>query len=172
MLQRRLLHHGPDPLGAPLLIQDRAIAGCWFELHRRGGCGAGEIVLNDTFPERHAIDIGDWVSVEAAPGERWYLGRVEERRSASPAQVRLRLEGMSVELTEVFPGGFASDADGAPPHRFAATDLFPNDPDHSLELFDSIDSVESLVRRLIQDYVVPATQIVYDPNLVEAPLYP
>lgn len=172
MSQRRILHHGPDPDGAPLLLQDRAVAGCWFELHRHGGCGGGELVLRDEFPQREAIEIGDWISCEAAAGERWYLGRVEERRAASPAEVRLRLEGMSVELGEVFPGGFAVEAEGAAPHRYAATDLFPHDPDRSLETVDSVDSVDQLVRLLVEQYVVPATHITFDPLLVEAPLHP
>lgn len=169
MFTRRVLHHGPDPTAAPTPLSDRAIAGCWFELHRRGGCGAGEVVLRDEFPTRQAIDIGDWISCEASPGERWYLGRVEERQAASPAELRLRLEGMAVELSEVFPGGFASDLDGAPPHRFAATDLFPNDPDWSLETVDSLASAETLVHRLLEHYVVPATHIAYVPELIETP---
>lgn len=171
MFSRRLLLHGPDPAATPVLIQDRAVAGCWFELHRRGGCGAAEIVLQDEFPDRRLIDIGDWISFEAAPDDRWYLGRVEERQASSPAQVRLRLAGMGVELTEVFPGGFASDADGVPPHRFAATDLFPHDPDRSLELFDSVDSADALARLLLEQYVLPAAHITRDPALIESPLH-
>ncbi|MFV0445868.1 MAG: hypothetical protein ACK5Q5_20005 [Planctomycetaceae bacterium] len=170
--QRRILHHGPTPFGTPLLLSDRAVSGCWFELHRRGGCGAGELVLRDDFPERKAIEVGDWISCEAAPNDRWYLGRVEELQSNSPAEVRLRLEGMSIELTEVFPGGFASDVDGAPPHRFAATDQFPNDPDWSLETVDSLMSAEELVRKLIEYYVAPATHIEFVPARIETPRHP
>lgn len=172
MFQRRILHHGSNPHATPVLLQERAVSGCWFELHRRGGCGAGEVVLSDEFPDRRLIDIGDWISFEAAPGDRWYLGRVEERHATSPAAVRLRLEGMGVELSEVFPGGFASDVDGVPPHRFAATDLFPHDPDRGLELVDSVDSADALVRLLLERYVVPATHIISDPSLIEPPLHP
>ncbi len=148
------------------------MAGCWFELHRQGGCGAGEVVLRDEFPQRAAIEVGDWLSFEAAAGERWYLGRVEERRAVSPAEVRFRLEGMSIELGEVFPGGFARDADGVPPHRYAQTDLFPHDPDHSLETLDSVATVDELVRRLLEQYVVPATHIVHNPTRIETPQPP
>lgn len=172
MYTRRLLHHGPDPTAAPISLSDRAIAGCWFELHRRGGCGAGEIVLRDDFPLRQGIEIGDWISFELAQGERWYLGRVEERRAASPAEIRLRLEGMGIELSEVFPGGFAEDANGVPPHRFAATDLFSNDPDWSLETVDSLASAEQLVHQLLERYVAPRTHIIYDPHLIETPRHP
>lgn len=172
MFQRRILHHGADPSSPGVPLQDRAVAGCWFELHRQGGCGAGEVVLRDEFLQREGIEVGDWLSCEAAAGERWYLGRVEERRAASPAEVRLRLEGMSIELGEVFPGGFSRDADGVPPHRYAATDLFPHDPDHSLETLDSISTVDELVRRLLEQYVVPATHILHNPARIETPRRP
>jgi len=172
MFHRRILHHGPDPTAPGVPLQDRAVVGCWFELHRLGGCGAGELILRDGFPDRDAVDLGDWVSLEAAPGERWYLGRVKERRAQSPAEVRLRLEGMSTLLAEVFPGGFDRLADGVPPHRFAATDLFPFDPDHSLETCDSAADAAAVVRLLLERYVLPATPIVCDPAEIEPPLYP
>lgn len=168
--QRRILHHGPDPFAAGTVVSDRAVAGCWFELHRQGGCGAGEVVLRDGFLQRGALELGDWISLEAAPGDRWYLGRVEERRSTSPAEVRVRLEGMAIELAEVFPGGFGLDVDGAAPHRYAATDLFPHDPDRALETVDTLATADAIVHRLLQQYVVPATHVNYDPTLIETPL--
>ena len=119
MFTRRILHHGDDPMATPTEISARAVAGCWFELHRQGGCGAGELVIRDRFPERDAIDVGDWISFEYETDDRWYLGRVEARRAGSPAGVQFQLEGMGIELNEVFPGGFGEDADGVPPHRYA-----------------------------------------------------
>ena len=171
-LSRRILHHGPHPDGTPLIIEDRAIRGCWFELHRQGGCGAGELRLLDSFPLRHDIEPGDWISCEGAPGDRWYLGRVETCRAESPAGLKLELEGMGVQLNEVFPGGFGSQADGANPHRYAATDLFANDPDHLNETVDFAESVEDVVRLLLQQYVTPATYINYVPSQIESPLNP
>ncbi|MEZ6056552.1 MAG: hypothetical protein R3C01_07595 [Planctomycetaceae bacterium] len=167
---RRILHHGPSPLGVPVLLDDRAISGCWFELHRQGGCGAGEVVLRDKFSQRSAIDIGDWISFERNPGERWYLGRVEELSAQSPAQVRIRLEGMSIELNEIYPGGFGPD--GQPPHRYANTDLFLNDPDYSMESVDYVSTADAAVRLLVEQYVVPATNITFSPVDVEPPLHP
>ncbi len=64
---RQILHHGPTPGGTPVILDDRAISGCWFELHRQGGCGAGEVVLQRDFHERRAIEIGDWISCESTP---------------------------------------------------------------------------------------------------------
>ncbi|QDU41030.1 hypothetical protein Mal4_53950 [Maioricimonas rarisocia] len=169
MFARRILHHGPDPDAAPVLLSDRAVAGCWFELLRQGGCGAGSLLLHDGFADRHAIDVGDWISFEYSEGQRWYLGRVEERRATSPARLQLRLQGMSVELGQVFPGGFGTDADGVPPHRYAATDLFPNDPDRLHETADSVAAVDDLVTLLLQQYVTAQTHITHDPLLVETP---
>jgi hypothetical protein len=169
MYTRRVLHHGPDPTAVPVALSDRAIGGCWFELHRQGGCGTGELVLKDRFPERDQVEIGDWISLEYAAGDRWYLGRVEQRQADSPAGVRFRLEGMGIELNEVFPGGFAQDIDGVPPHRFGRTDLFSNDPDYAVETVDTASVASDVVTLLMQRYVTPATHIIHDPLLIESP---
>lgn len=166
--ERRILLHGDSPTGTPQLLQSSAIRSCWFDLHRQGGCGAGELTLADTFDQRDEVQVGDWISFEPQAGLRWYLGRVEERIAESPARVRLRLEGMGIELNEVYPGGFGPDADGAAPHRYAATDIFPLDPDRSLETMDVAGSADQVVRLLLQQYVSPATPINYVPEKVEA----
>src|SRR5262245_22861168 len=103
---RRILHYAPGPAELVGEIADRAVAGAWFELHRQGGCGAGELRLKDEFPDRNAVVPGHWIAFEFAEDDRWYLGRVESRQASSPAGVTLRLEGMGVELNEAFPGGF------------------------------------------------------------------
>jgi hypothetical protein len=169
MFARRVLHHGPDPTAAPVALSDRAIGGCWFELQRQGGCGTGELVLKDRFPERDQVEIGDWISLEYAAGDRWYLGRVEQRQADSPAGVRFRLEGMGIELNEVFPGGFSQDIDGVPPHRFGRTDLFSNDPDYAVETVDTASVASDVVTLLMQRYVTPATHIIHDPLLIVSP---
>lgn len=165
---RRVLHYGPGPDDLLGEISERAIAGCWFELHRRGGCGAGELILRDAFAQRAEIEIGDWIALEFSAGERWYQGRVEERVATSPVRVRLRLEGMGVQLGEVFPGGFGrSVADGTPPHRYARSDVFSYDPDYADETADSVNEPEDVVRLLLMQYVVPRTNITYDSSLIE-----
>ncbi|REJ95467.1 MAG: hypothetical protein DWQ34_06075 [Planctomycetota bacterium] len=169
MFERRILHHGETPTGPAVDISQRAAAGCWFELLRQGGCGAGQLVLKDRFPDRDEIEIGDWISFEYETSDRWYLGRVEERSAVSPAGVSFRLEGMGIELNEVFPGGFSVDAEGVPPHRFGRTDLFSNDPDYPLETFDSASVAADVVTLLLQRYVTPATHIAHDAGLIESP---
>lgn len=170
MFTRRILHHGPTPDGTAVLLADRAVSGCWFELHRQGGCGAGELVLQREFQERSAIQIGDWISCEAHAGERWYLGRVEECRYQYPGLLRLRLAGMSIQLNEVFPGGFGASTPSLRPHRYAATDLFTNDPDRDWEVVYPVSSVVDLVRQLIQHHVVDQAHIAYIPSRIENPL--
>ncbi len=172
MYQRRVLHHGSDPAGEPVELSLRAVEGCWFELHRQGGCGAAELMLKDRFPDRRAVEIGDWISLEYAEGERWYLGRVEERSAESPAGVRLRLEGMGIELNEVFPGGFAEDLDGVPPHRLGRTDLFSLDPDYAAETFDFASDAANVITLLLERYVTAATHIIQEPTLIESPPTP
>ena len=168
--QRRILHHGPTPTGTPVGLSLQAVRKCWFELHRQGGCGSAELTLSSTFAQRDQIELGHWVSFESSPGNRWYLGRIEERSSSSPAQIRFRLEGMAIELNEIFPGGFGLQADGRRPHRYAGTDLFTHDPDRSIETYDSAQSVTDVVALLLSQYVAPATHVLYDPLRVEAPL--
>ncbi len=170
--ERRVVHYGPGPSDLKGMLSDRAIAGCWFELHRQGGCGAGELRLRDEFPDRGTIEIGDWIALEFTTGDRWYLGRVESREARSPAGVTLRLEGMGVQLSEVFVGGFGIAADGRAPHRYARTDLFPHDPDRSEETVDTVSAADEMVRLLMDQYVAPATDITVDPSLIETPAQP
>ncbi|MBW3542806.1 MAG: hypothetical protein KY476_21295 [Planctomycetes bacterium] len=168
---RRILHYSPGPADLVGEVSDRAIAGCWFELKRQGGCGDGELVLRDDFSDRAEIDVGDWIACEYGTGDRWYLGKVVERSADSPAGVRLTLRGMASELAEVFPGGYGPhDPDAAPPHRYAATDLFANDPDYAHETVDSADEPRDVIEFLVQQYVVPKTHLAYNAALVNTTL--
>ena len=159
---RRIVHYSPTPTEVRSVISDRVVEGCWFELHRQGGCGAGELKLKDDFLNRHHIEIGDWIGLEYQENNRWYLGRVEQREAKSPAGVRLRLEGMGIELNEVFPGGFHPEqGDKIPPHRYACTDLFPHDPDREIESVDVVTNVSELVKKLLTQYVLPRSYMTF-----------
>lgn len=165
---RRILHYGPGPTDFIGRVDDRAVVGCWFELHRLGGCGAGELKLRDEFPQRNAIAVGDWIACEASASDRWYIGRVQQRSAKSPAVVTLRLEGAGVELGEVFPGGFGrAVADGVPPHRYAQTDLFLFDPDYFDETLDVVSRADELVSLVLAQYVAPRTHVLHEPSLIE-----
>ena len=166
---RRILHYSPGPSDLVGTVSDRAIAGCWFELHRQGGCGPGELRLKDEFADRASIEIGDWIGCEFDTDDRWYLGRVESRESTSPAGIVFRLEGMSVQLGEVFPGGFGrSIANGIPPHVYGCSELFSNDPDYSDETFDSACYPHELISLLLDQYVIPNTDIQKVPALLDS----
>lgn len=165
--RRRILRYGPSPEQWQGALEDRAIAGCSFELLRLGGCGRGEIRLQDGFDDRGAVTVGQWVACEYDDGDRWYLGRIEERQATSPGGITLRLEGMSVQLNETYPGGFGVEADGQAPHRYAATDLFMEDPDYGDETVDVVDRPEDVVRLLLEQYVVPVTDIRMEAGTIE-----
>ena len=165
--QRRLLKYGPTPNQLAGSLSDQAIAGCWFELRRQGGCGAGELRLRDKFPDRESVQLGDWIACEYDVDDRWYLGRVVERTATSPAGVLLRLEGMASQLDHVFPGGYGSEADGIAPHRYGCTDLFPGDPNNLHVNIDCVSRPEDLVRLLLEQYVTASTDIQFDSTLIE-----
>lgn len=164
--QRRLLRYGPSPDELLETLDERAIAGCRFVLDRIGGCGTGQLQLQDAFADRAALTVGTWIACEYADGDRWYLGQVVERSTHSPAGITLKLAGLSQQLNQVFPGGFGVDSDD-PPHRYALTDLFSEDPDRALETLDVVDRPEDVVRLLLSQYVASATSISYVPELVE-----
>lgn len=168
---RRILHHSPGPADLVGLIDDcRVPAGVWFELNRQGGCGDGELTLLEPESSGDEVHVGDWISFEYDVDDRWYLGRVQNRRSIGRGAERLTLAGMGRQLDDVFPGGFGSGvADGVPPHRYAATDLFSFDPDYSGETVDSVDDPADVVRLIVQQYVEPNSNVVYDSNLVDDP---
>ena len=157
--QRLFLHYGPNQTDVKGVLSARAVKKCWFELHRLGGCGAGEIRLHDAFADRDLVQPGDWIACEYSTGDRWYFGRVEQVESESPAGVRVKLEGPAIELNEVFPGAFSPTAAGKKQHRYGRTNLFSYDPDLSLESVDVVMNSAELIRKLIQQYVLPSTKI-------------
>jgi hypothetical protein len=165
--RRRVLHYGPSPAELQGELSDRVIAGCWFELLRQGGCGRGEVTLNDDFVDRHALQVGEWIACEFDDGERWYLGRIEQRVSAWPGGITLKLMGVSAQLDGVFPGGFGLGADGRRPHRYSRSDRFYDDPDYYRETVDAVERPEDIVRLLMDEYIVPATDIQLDEELIE-----
>lgn len=154
---RVVLHHGLNPQSAGTPIEDRAVKGCWFEWHRQGGCGPGQLKLERSWAETADVQPGDWISIGPSTVERWYLGRVDEWRSDYPAGVVVTLAGMVDELNEIYPGGFGRE--GVAPQRYGQTDAFPYDPDHALQQYRPTQTVESLVDELVQQHVLPRTHV-------------
>jgi hypothetical protein len=164
---RRVLRYGPAPDELLNELSDSVIAGCWFELLRQGGCGRGEVTLKDAFADRNALAVGEWIACEFDDGDRWYLGRIEQRIASWPGGILLKLMGMCVQLDEVFPGGFGLGADGRSPHRYSKSDRFFDDPDYDRETVDSVDRPEDIVRLLVDQYVTSETDILDVPELIE-----
>ena len=165
--QRLLLHYGANQTDFKGVLSQRAVKNCWFELHRQGGCGAGQLKLNDDFLDRNEIEPGDWIACEYSTGDRWYFGRVEQVQSDSPSGLLIQLEGPGIELNEVFPGALGANSQGIKPHLYARTYLFSNDPDGLIESVDTVINSAELIQKLIQQYVVPNTKIQYVSSLIE-----
>lgn len=165
--QRLILHYAPDRLTLRGILSTEAVAGCWFELHRQGGCGAGELRLKTDFIKRDLIAPGDWIACEYAAGDRWYLGRVEETQCESPGGLRVLLEGPGIQLNEVFPGSLVPTPEGTRPHFYARQDQFSDDPDREIQSVDFVMNTQELIKKLMQQYVVPQTMIQFNPARIE-----
>ena len=158
---RVIRNHGADPTSAGERLDSRCVRGCWFELHRQGGCGPAELRLDRGFEEDADLAPGDWLSVSAEQGgveTRLYLGRVEHWEVEYPAGVRVRLGGMVNELGEVFVGGFGGPGE-PPPHRLGRTDLFTDDPDRPVQSYEPTERVSDLAAKLVNQYVLPRTSV-------------
>jgi len=129
-----------------------------FELLRHGGCGAGEIVLNDLFTDRGSIVTGQYVLMEYTAGDAWFRGRVESIEESSPTRVVVSLYGMWGELNEVFPGGFGAGNENAP-HVYGRTHNLVFDPDFSIQSFESANQPEAVITKLFTTYISPATNV-------------
>ncbi len=80
--------------------------------------------------------------------------------------------GMSIELNEIFPGGFGASPPEQRPHRYGATDLFSNDPDRLWEVAFPATTLHDLVRLLLTHHVQSQSHIQYVPSRVEVPRVP
>ncbi|QDT36099.1 hypothetical protein [Stratiformator vulcanicus] len=165
---RRILHSRSGSTDFTADIAPRAVSGCWFDWHRGGGCGAGELRFKDGFLDRNSIDAGDWFAVEDTSGVRWYFGRVESVVAESPAGAVARLSGMSSQLNHIFPGGFRDAVDSAP-YVIGVTDPFAADPDHGVESFDTVGGLRETILTLLNRFVVGPTDIAYDSASISVP---
>lgn len=163
LYQRRILHYFSDTVTLKQVLSEKGgnsrVTDAWFEKLRMGGDGAGSITLRDSFADRNDVQIGDWIAFEFTAGTRWYFGRVENVDHSSPKGAQISLQGMWAELGEVFPGAFANAGSGKP-HRFANSDYFPNDPDHTFQTVDTVGQPESVVKLLFDRYVASQTHVV------------
>ena len=71
---RRIIHLDTDATTQKQVLSEvggnSRVTKAWFELLRQGGCGAGEITLNDTFVNRGDIAISEYVAMDYDTGDR------------------------------------------------------------------------------------------------------
>jgi len=150
--------------------EDSRVENASFELLRQGGCGQGEITLKDDWTMRGGVSVGDWVAMDynANAAGRWYLGRVEQIEEVSPKGVTCLLQGPSIQLYELFPGGYANQDANAPPHLIAKSDYFTADPDRSAQTWDTVSQpfevVNLLYNRFVQPRTIATTKLVNEAN--------
>jgi hypothetical protein len=171
--ERRIIHYDNDATTVKNVLSDAAddssrVTSAWFELLRKGGCGAGGITLRDVFTLSGTVEIGDYIAFDydQSSAGRWYVGRVEDVSESSPVGVNVSLYGPVVEMTEIFPGGFTNQDANAPPQRFAKSDYFNADPDYLNQTWDAVSQPWQVANILFDRLIKPRTNIDY--KLIEA----
>ena len=124
-----------------------------FDLLRQGGCGSGSFTLDMVFGDANTPEVGQWIVCSYSSGSKWYRGRIEEVTEASPAGVTVRTYGTWAVLTETQVGGQAW-WDTETPKTFGRYDYFENDPDHASQTYTTISTLEDMVTKLYDDYIV------------------
>lgn len=125
-----------------------------FEHLRAGGCGGGSFQLTNTLINRD-IDVGMFIRCSYESGTVWYVGRVEEVGYNSPAGLTVRTFGLFGMLSDVVVGGLYFGGADRLPHVYAQSDWFIDDPDHSLQSFDTCSRYDDFVTMLYNQYVQP-----------------
>lgn len=129
----------------------KEVADASFEWLRLGGCGAGSMTLNRGFDASRLV-CGQWVKMSYKADEPWYFGRIESWDATCPVGVTVSLYGPMAVLTEVQAGGQGT-WDTRVPHTYAKGDYFVNDPDHSVQSFDSVNDHDGLIRLMFDQYI-------------------
>ncbi|MBA4031362.1 MAG: hypothetical protein C0478_10810, partial [Planctomyces sp.] len=156
-----------SPAATPEVIPADVVTRCWFEWQRQGGCGPGELECQLPFGSP-LFQPGDFVSITDPTGTRWYLGRIEEHLARWPHRSIIKLEGLAVELGEIFPGGFVrNDSDAPTPYRLGITDGgFSHDPDFADESYAYASRPEEVVRQLLELDEITSTHITFPSDAI------
>jgi hypothetical protein len=153
----KVTHYGSDATTVLNDLTSRKVDAS-FTLRTQGGCGPGELRLKDVWTLRNTVLPGHYIAFDYEDGDRWYFGRVESITSDVPAGQIISLEGMSVELSELYPGGFGFSGD-EPPRVWGKSDYFINDPDHDIQTFKTVSQPEDVVDDFWQNWIYPYTKI-------------
>jgi len=131
-----------------------------FELLRHGGCGSGELTLNDHFVTFDEVEVGHYIRADYKDGVPWYLGRIESIEESSPSKKTIALSGLFSELSECMIGGYGGGGDTAP-HMYHAnqTVYFSGDPDFAFQNIISVADMQALVAKLYFTWVQDKTNV-------------
>lgn len=135
------------------------VENCKFTLYRQGGCGEGQFTVTRPFTDKD-FRVGRFIRVyygdpTAEDAESWYYGRVQRVEGASPSGYTVYTYGLSSILEEIQVGGRGA-GDFRNPHLFAHSDIFPDDPDRSIQSWTTVESFADIVRALAEQYIEPA----------------
>lgn len=122
-----------------------------FDLLRQGGCGGGSFHLDMAFEDTNCPYVGQWIKCSYKSGSTWYLGRIEEVTASSPSGVDVRTFGTWSVVTEI-PVGGQPWWSGAP-QSFGKYDYFTHDPDHAVQVYNSIANMQAMIEILYTDYI-------------------
>lgn len=123
-----------------------------FEWLRQGGCGGGQFTIDLDFPTE-IIHIGQYIRCSYKSGQKWYFGRIESVRSASPGTVSLVTYGLMSALSDVIVGGQAWWSTA--PQTFGRYDYFTSDPDYASVVYNTVATMQDFIQRMYDDYIAP-----------------
>lgn len=129
-----------------------------FELLRLGGCGSGSMTINDQLISR-TIDVGQYVKFKYDASTTWYFGRVEEVEYSSASGCSVRLYGLFSHLNEILIGGLYFGGRDRKPHRYSRSDIFIDDPDYSVQSWDTCSRYDQMLQLMYDQYIAPNSPI-------------
>lgn len=129
-----------------------------FELLRLGGCGNGSLTVNDKLTAR-SIEVGQHIKMKYDASTVWYFGRVEEVEYESSSGATVRLYGLFSYLNEITIGGLYFGGLDRRPHLYAVSDYFIQDPDHSVQSWDTCSRYDQMLGLIYDQYIEPNSPI-------------
>ena len=126
------------------------VDGAEFEWLRQGGCGGGTFNIALDFPidEIHA---GQHIKCSYKSGDPWYFGRIESVRSVSQGEATITTYGLMSALSEIQVGG--QPWWSTQPQTFGRYDYFSDDPDHAVQNYSYVPTMQDMIQLLFDDYI-------------------
>ncbi len=138
-----------------------------FEWLRQGGCGGGSFSIDLDFPVDE-IHSGQHIRCSYVSGDIWYFGRIESVRSVSPGSATIVTYGLMSAMAEIQIGGQAWWS--TQPQVFGRYDYFTNDPDHAVQVYTTVATMDDFITRLYDDYIAPYSGGLITLGTINAPV--